>query len=1091
MKKFLVGLLFLIACSTLLISEDLNSSVGVQKEDIFLRLDTGGHTALIKDIIVTKSGDIISASDDKTIRVWDSKTGREKRKILGQIGAGVKGIIYAMALSPNEEFLAIGGFLANPKNRSKASAIRIYNYQSGKLLKVLKSHNDVVEDLAFSNDGKYLISGSQDNTAKIWRVEDFTLLDTIEFHTNFVGAVKIIKKEGNYFAITAGFDNRIALYDMQMKEIVKSHKLGYKLMFLATSKENIAVCGFNGNKIQIYNFNLNPTQIIISKTEPKGLAYSPNGKLLITGFSFDYQKPTDIINIYSVNQNYKKIQSFKKYTNATIAVAFLDNQTAISGGGDRNEIYIWNIKTAQVLKKIDGVGNTVWSVGVKGDRVAWGNKFLTQYTMKHHKGKLQKSINLKNFQISGQGLNSLFHRISTTYKNYQLSHRRGGDYGYTDAILDIKKDGKTIASITRDSTNGYRHNCYGFYKNYIVSGGMNGFLKIYNLDGKEIANLVGHTGEIYSIALDDNRLISGSLDETIKIWNLKDIDSFDEAKIIFILKNSLADKSGLKINDIIYAINDKKFKNTNEFQSLLKELGEYKITLKRKNKKIDLFLKKDVKTIGFISNLHKTIYPQLSLFITKTNEWIAWTPEGYFNASEKGANYLYFHLNHGAEHEAEAIPMKKLYDHFFRPDLIKLKLTGEEEAYQKAIGKLDFREALKNPPPTVKIDKIKKETSKDKIKLAFNIEEQKGGVGLIRIYQEGKLIVTIGEGEVKRQSANIDAILAQDRRDAIQRKAQEKKRKVNDKNISKDIKEVKFSVPKVTTPTTTNKAGAYSVEIDLKSGNNEIAIEAFNKTNTVASYRESVTIDAKIPKRKPKLYVIVAGVNEFESTAEGIKNLRYSENDANAIKDSVEQKMETVFSDINMTTLIGKELTKANLYKKVKAISEKAHLEDTVLFYISTHGRSEGEELYLVPYNNGDAEDWLKFKDTFQAIQSIKALNQIFVIDACESGTANDIVSAVYDSKASVLAKSSGVHMLLATTRGTNAFESDDPKVKNGVFTHRILEALRSRGTDLNKDNFISIKEVSTELRKPQSNSEFQYPVIRNVGSDVRLERVE
>jgi len=81
--------------------------------------------------------------------------------------------------------------------------------------------------------------------------------------------------------------------------------------------------------------------------------------------------------------------------------------------------------------------------------------------------------------------------------------------------------------------------------------------------------------------------------------------------------------------------------------------------------------------------------------------------------------------------------------------------------------------------------------------------------------------------------------------------------------------------------------------------------------------------------------------------------------------------------------------------------------------------------------------------------------------------------------------------MLLATTRGTNAFESDDPNVKNGVFTHRILEALRSRGTDLNQDNFISIKEVSTELRKPQSNSEFQYPVIRNVGSDVRLERVE
>ena len=62
-----------------------------------LQLDTKGHTAMIRDIIVTKSGDIISASDDKTIRVWSSTTGEEKRKILGQIGAGSEGKIFAIA----------------------------------------------------------------------------------------------------------------------------------------------------------------------------------------------------------------------------------------------------------------------------------------------------------------------------------------------------------------------------------------------------------------------------------------------------------------------------------------------------------------------------------------------------------------------------------------------------------------------------------------------------------------------------------------------------------------------------------------------------------------------------------------------------------------------------------------------------------------------------------------------------------------------------------------------------------------------------------------------------------------------------------
>jgi len=48
------------------------------KNKAILKLDTLGHTSIISDIIVTKNGDIISASDDKTIRVWDKK-GAEKK----------------------------------------------------------------------------------------------------------------------------------------------------------------------------------------------------------------------------------------------------------------------------------------------------------------------------------------------------------------------------------------------------------------------------------------------------------------------------------------------------------------------------------------------------------------------------------------------------------------------------------------------------------------------------------------------------------------------------------------------------------------------------------------------------------------------------------------------------------------------------------------------------------------------------------------------------------------------------------------------------------------------------------------------------
>ena len=184
-----------------------------------LKLDTKGHTSKITDIIVTKSGELISASGDKTIRVWDAKSGKEKRKILGEIGAGSEGKVFAIALSSDERYLAVGGYLNSHGNYDYGN-IRIYNYKSGQLLKVLKSHTNIVNDLFFSNDDKFLISGSADKTAKIWNVQNnFKLYDTLVSHTNTVYATKIIKKGKNYFAITAGYDNKIALYDMGGKEL--------------------------------------------------------------------------------------------------------------------------------------------------------------------------------------------------------------------------------------------------------------------------------------------------------------------------------------------------------------------------------------------------------------------------------------------------------------------------------------------------------------------------------------------------------------------------------------------------------------------------------------------------------------------------------------------------------------------------------------------------------------------------------------------------------------------------------------------------------------------------------------------------------
>jgi WD40 repeat protein len=497
-----------------------------------LKLDTHGHTGLIRDMIITKDKDIITAGDDKTIRIWD-RSGVEKRKILGQIDVGAAGSIYTIGLSEDERYLAVGGYLGKytgkkARKDEESHWIRIHNYSTGKLLKILKSHKNIINDLSFSEDGKYMISASADDTAKIWNVnDDFSLKDTITFHSKDVYGGRIIKKQGKYYAVTVAYDNKIALYDIKNREIVRSQSNDYQLKSLAVSNpfgDQIATCG-KGKEIRIYDSDLNFIKKITSKTRPEGLNFSKDETMLISGTS----KSPRIVNIYNVNDDYSLKTSFKKHTNVSIAVGFLDSNTAVSTGGTRSELVIWDINSGKIKKKVYGVGGKVWGVGISGDKIAWAKKWTESRGM----SKLQNSINLKNFNISKVTSKSYFNRISATNGSYSLTTTSGGDYGKKHATLEIRKNGDIKAKITRKSYNGYQHRSYGWYKDYIISGGSGGNIKIYSKSGTQLASLVGHNGEVWSLAVDGDRLVSGNDDQTMKVWDLSLLRNLDSSKVIY------------------------------------------------------------------------------------------------------------------------------------------------------------------------------------------------------------------------------------------------------------------------------------------------------------------------------------------------------------------------------------------------------------------------------------------------------------------------------------------------------------------------------------------------------------------------------
>src|SRR3954452_24573478 len=103
--RVLAQFFFLALCCGLIFPSQARAETA--KEAPILSLDPGGHMALIRAIAFTPdSKEIISAGDDKIIRVWDIEGERTVRALRGQIGDGNRGKIYAIALSPDGRLLA-------------------------------------------------------------------------------------------------------------------------------------------------------------------------------------------------------------------------------------------------------------------------------------------------------------------------------------------------------------------------------------------------------------------------------------------------------------------------------------------------------------------------------------------------------------------------------------------------------------------------------------------------------------------------------------------------------------------------------------------------------------------------------------------------------------------------------------------------------------------------------------------------------------------------------------------------------------------------------------------------------------------------
>lgn len=160
--------------ATCIISGSSDSNLMITDIDSgFVKLTLTGHQDSVLSLRLVNDDQIISCSKDRSLRLWDRKTGDCVRVFKGHLAA-----VNAVQWKGNKVVSASGD-----------RTIRIWDLNTGKLLKQLSSHKRGVACVEY--DGTYIVSGSSDETIKVWNAETGDCLYTLAGHVHLVRTLQI------------------------------------------------------------------------------------------------------------------------------------------------------------------------------------------------------------------------------------------------------------------------------------------------------------------------------------------------------------------------------------------------------------------------------------------------------------------------------------------------------------------------------------------------------------------------------------------------------------------------------------------------------------------------------------------------------------------------------------------------------------------------------------------------------------------------------------------------------------------------------------------------------------------------------------